>query len=163
MEQAIKRIEQNFNKIISLKVRDVQLGHGSFLTMGFGKDLNVEVVIRKEKKITKRPEWFFWIYMCFWEIKINNEHLIGSDDDRDRIRQTLGHLENKKLLNIGLLSDSYDMELHFEDGVNLCLYANNDEDGNEQWMLFTPDKKVLTAGPFENLTYEDEYGQQIPN
>lgn len=156
MEQAIKRIEQNFKKIISLKVRDVKLGHGSFLTMGFGKDLSVEVFIRNEKKITKRPEWYFWIYMCFWEIKISNEHLIGSDDDRDSIKQALGNLENKKLLSIGLLSDSYDMELHFEDGVNLYLYANNDEDGNEQWMLFTPDKKVLTAGPFENLTYEDE-------
>lgn len=37
----------------------------------------------------------------------------------------------------------------------LHLIANNDEDDNEQWMLFTPDKKVLTAGPLQEISYEE--------
>jgi len=124
--------------------------------MGFGKDIPIEVTARHEKKITLRAEWYLWIYMCYWEIKVNQEYLICSDDEKDAMREALKRLENKKLLNVEMLSAVYDMKLEFEDAITLHLISNNLEEGNEQWMLFTPDKKVLTAGPFEKLSYENE-------
>lgn len=70
--------------------------------------------------------------------------------------ESLKVIENKKLLNVEILSDTYSMKLEFENGITLDLIANNEEEDNEQWMLFTPEKRVLTAGPFQNLTFGKE-------
>lgn len=35
-------IDQLFKNIISLEARNVRLGHGSFITIGFGKDLPID-------------------------------------------------------------------------------------------------------------------------
>lgn len=148
-----KLVEGLFEEIISLKAKNVQLGHGSFITIGFGKDISIEVIVRREKKIINRPEWNLWVYMCSWEIKMNNEITACSNDERDIIKEALKHIENKKLIKVEMLNNTYDMQLEFEDELSLHLFSNLEEDF-EQWMLFTPDNKVLTAGPFQNLAYE---------
>lgn len=40
--------------------------------------------------------------------------------------------------------------------LELHLISNNSEEDNEQWQLFTPDKKVLVAGPTQNISYVDQ-------
>jgi hypothetical protein len=142
-----------FGKVVSLKARNVELGHGSFITLGFGKDIAIKVTIRREKKISNRPEWNLWVYMCAWELKMNNEIIVSSNDERENIMEALKNIENKKLLRVEVLNNTYDLQLDFENEITLCLFSNLEEDF-EQWMLFTPDNKVLTAGPFETLTYE---------
>lgn len=148
-----KLIESIFDNIISLEARNVKLGHGSFITLGFGKDIAFEITVRQKKEINHKPEWDLWVYMCFWELKMNNEIVACSDDERDDIEKALKHIENKKLLKVEVLSDNYDMQFDFEGGISLHLFSNLKDD-YKQWMLFTPDNKVLTAGPYQNLTYE---------
>jgi hypothetical protein len=134
----------------------VQLGHGSFITMGFGKDLKTEIVVHKKKEIGSRPEWFFWVYMAMWELEKSNELLATSDDDKETMKKGLNHLENKKLIGVEILEDSYEIQLEFEDDILLSLYTEDSKKDNVQWMLFTPDQMVLEATAAPKLLYEKE-------
>ncbi len=133
----------------------MQLGQGSFITMGFGNDISVEMIVRHKKEINNRAEWYLWVYMCAWELKTGNQIIACNNDERDIIKKALKYIEKKKLIKAEMLSDNYDMQFEFEDEISLHLSSNLEED-LEQWMLFTPDNKVLTAGPFQELTYESE-------
>lgn len=155
MNKNIEFIKNLFKQLINQPVRNVELGHGSFITMGFGKDLQKEIILKKKKEVHIRPEWYLWVYMCFWDLETADELLATNDDDREIIKEALKHLENKKLLKLEVLNDTYDMKLEFEGGITLSLISNNSEDDNEQWMLFTPDDKVLVAGPNEKISYQD--------
>ena len=53
-----------------------------------------------------------------------------------------------------LMNDKYGLILLFEDSLVLHIFANRAEKEYEQWMLFTPDRMVLCAGPSKKLTYE---------
>lgn len=141
-----------FTKIISLYARNVSLGEGSFITMGFGNDLPIKVIKRRQRQIETRPEWYLWVYMSFWEIKFKNEMLATNDDDENTMKNALTKLENRKLIDVKAPNDN--LILEFEDGISIYLIPNPAED--EQWMLFTPEKKVLTAGSFGRFSYENE-------
>ena len=138
-----------FTPLINQKVRTIQKGHGSFLTIGFGAD----ILIHHTEEARTRPEWLLWVYMCFWSIMKATKILADSDDEREIIEEALKEIEGKKLLNVEVLSKTYDMKLAFEDGIVLSLFSNNAEDDNVQWRLFTPDSQVLVAGPNEELSY----------
>ena len=153
MNKSIEFVTGLFDRLLKQPVRNVKLGYGSFLTMGFGKDLQTEIIVRKKKEIDIRPEWYLWVYMCSWRLEKNHEILANSDDKRENIEGSLKYLENKKLLKTEVLSDHCDMRLEFEDGIVLFLLSDNSEDDNEQWMLFTPDDMVLVAGPNQKISY----------
>lgn len=155
MNRNIEFIVGLFGKILNQPVRNVRQGHGSFLTMGFGNDIQYELAKRKEKKIKIRPEWYLWIYMCSWVLETPYELLATSDDGRETIEEGLKCLENKKLLNTVVLNETYDIKFEFEDGVALSLFSDNTENDNIQWRLFTPDRKVLVVGPHQNISYHD--------
>ena len=49
------------------------------------------------------------------------------------------------------------MKIEFENRITMNLfsiYTEKDSDA-EQWLLFTPERKVLSVGPGTILTYED--------
>ena len=143
-----------FDNLIGQQVQHIKLGHGSFLTIGFGPDIHIEIVKRGKKEIKIRPAWYFWTYMCSWDLEISEMSVATSEDDRGEIEEALISLENKKLLKVEVLNDLYDMKLEFEEGVVLLLFSDNSEEDNVQWRLFTPDQHVLVAGPGNQLTYE---------
>ena len=142
-----------FTPLINQKVRTIQQGHGSFLTIGFGADIQYDILIRQKKETRTRPEWLLWVYMCFWSITNATGILADCENEREIIEKALKQIQGKKLLNIEVLSKTYDMKLEFEDAIVLSLFSNNAEDDNEQWKLFTPDRQVLVAGPHEELSY----------
>lgn len=148
-----KIINDLFNKVLFLKARGVEPGYGSFVTMGFGNDMSYEIKIRGKMETKFRSEWFLWIYMCYWELKKKDQLLCYCEDEKVKMRESLKSLEDKKLLKAEILDDNYSMQLEFEDGMKLHLISNNSEEDNEQWKLFTPDRKVLTAGPFQEISY----------
>lgn len=156
MEKDLKFAKNIFQKLFNQPARNVQLGHGSFITMGFGKDLKTKVIIHKKREIDIRPEWFFWAYMCFWELEKPNELLATSEDDKDNMKNALKFLEGKKLINVEILEDSYEIQLEFEGELLLSLYTDDSEDDNVQWMLFTPDEMVLEATANQKLIYTKE-------
>lgn len=129
------------------------LGYGTFITMDFGKD--IEIVFNTKKGIEKftRGEWHLWINDCAWRIDKEGKPIIGSNDDRKKINKKILILKNKILKNIEILSNIFDAKISFEKGIELTLFANTTEEA-EHWMLFTPDRKVLTAGPGTKISYK---------
>lgn len=142
-------------RIIGTKPTRVNLGHGSFLTFDFGLDHEEKIKTRSgDFKTIHFGEWHLWVYMCAWRIDRNNKPLIGSNDSRDLIERNLRSLEDKKLTNVTILNESFDANLLFEGGLELLLFSFQVTD-DEQWMLFTPEKKVFTAGPGSKWSYQD--------
>jgi hypothetical protein len=145
-----------FEKIYDLKVRNIKQGHGSFLTMEFGKELEYEIIEYEKIKKERRGEWYFWIQMCSWRIDENLIPIAGCEDSRETIENALKKIENKKLKKVEVLNPAFDMKIEFEKGVLINLfsiYTEEDQD-LENWILFTPEKKTLTANPGGQLIYE---------
>ncbi len=131
---------------------NLKLGYGSFLTMDFGRQIQVITRTKRGEKLSTRGEWHIWIYMCSWRIDKNKTPLVGSNDSREKIELALQKANNKKLLKYEILNDSLDAIFHFENKVTLSLFNTNTEEG-EHWLLFTPDKNVLTIGPSNSISY----------
>lgn len=145
-----------FSKVAGLKTRNVKQGHGSFITMEFGKD--VEFIRKIKGKLIKnvRGEWYFFVYMCAWRIDEKNNPIAGCEDSREIIERALKKIENKKLINVQILNNAYDLKLKFENSINFLLFSiYTKEEDAEHWMLYAPENKVLSAGPGITLTYEN--------
>jgi hypothetical protein len=156
MNNHIDVIKKVFDQLVSRDVTIAELGHGSFITIGFGKNVEREVIRRGIKETRSRPEWYLWTYMCDWQLKMNDVLLVSSEDERDKIETSLKLLEHKKLIGFEVLSDLYDMKIIFENGIVLLLCSNNSDtaEGDVQWRLYTPGEKVLVAGPLKNNSYD---------
>ena len=157
MKQNRKMAYNLLNKIVGLKARNVKQGHGSFISLEFGKDIEYESIIKGKKEIKKRGEWYLWVTMCSWRIDERSFPLAGCEDSRDTIKKALKQLENKKLTNIEILSNAFDMKLEFNNSINFFLFSiyTEKESDVEHWILFTPDRKSLIAGPSTMLKYEN--------
>jgi hypothetical protein len=144
-----------FNKILGKKPTRVNLGHGSFLVFDFGRDFEEQIKTRSGGfKTIYFGEWHLWVYMCAWRIDKNNKPFIGSNDSRSLIEQKLCALEKKELTEVIILNDSFDTKLVFDDEYQLHLFSFQVTD-NEQWKLFTPERKVFVAGPGSEWSYQD--------
>jgi len=144
-----------FNKILGNKPTRVKLGHGSFLTFDFGQDIEEKIKTRSGGfKTIHFGEWHLWVYMCAWRIDKKNKPFIGSNDSRDLIEHHLRELENKELKDVIILNEAFDTTLVFGDEYQLHLFSFRVTE-DEQWMFFTPNNKVFTAGPGNEWSYDD--------
>lgn len=146
-------LRDTLHKIIGLEINDINLGHGSFVTIDFGKTIEIKIVTKKREKTFKRGEWHLWIYMCAWRIDKIKLPFVGSNDPRDVIEAKLKQLKSKKLKKFIFSRNTMDVCLKFEDGFSLFLFNCNTIEG-EHWMLFTPDQHVFSVGPGSKITYE---------
>ena len=145
-------ILQTTKNLIGLKARDVELGHGSFITMGFGNNLEYTMTIRGKSEIQSRPEWYLWIQHGDWELHLNEsgEDLVCSArDDRTIIAKKISLLEGLFLQEIKIMpSLSYTKFVFGDYGPILIVHTHNRWylDSNDEyidWELFTPERKVL--------------------
>lgn len=141
-----------FSEIIGLEARNAQLGYGSFITIDFGE--NIIIKGKKASNDFERGKWHLWVYMCTWRLEQNGEPIVGAGDEREVLRLKISLLTGKKLLQVKILNKSFDIIFDFENGYRLLLFSFVVED-DEQWMFFTPNRKVFTAGPGTNWEYED--------
>ena len=150
MSKGTEKITALFTQFVGNKAGNIRLGHGSFITMEFGKTL----MIKNEEP---RGEWYFWIQVCAWRLNKNNKPLCASSDSERRfIEETLAKLNNKKLLQVSVLNDNFDLEMLFENNLRLLLFSHTTQE-YEHWMLYTPDSHVFIAGPGNKWSYELEH------
>lgn len=143
-----------FNQFIGEKARNVKLGYGSFVTIDFGKDLILKEKVKGKESIYIQGEWHLWIYMTAWRLDQRDMPIIGAADDRETIAKNLDILNGKELKKVSILNASFDVLMEFQNDLNFLLFAFGVKE-YEQWMLFTPERKVFTAGPGINWSYED--------
>ena len=142
-----------FQKIKGLKPIRAKQGHGSFITLDFGRELSEEINTRAGIKIRYYGEWRLWVYMCAWRIDINQIPCAGSEDAREKIEKCLSELAQMELNKITILNNAFDTKMTFGN-IDLHLFSFNTTE-HEQWMLFTPNNKVFTAGPGSEWSYDD--------
>jgi hypothetical protein len=140
------------NKVNGLKAYNVKLGHGSFLTIDFGKPIEISVKTKKGIEKFTRGEWHLWVYMCAWRIDKDDRALVGSSDPREKIESVLKKIDGEELISFEL-KRSLDAVLVFSGKYELRMFNINTED-QDQWMIYTPDKNVLTVGPGNKCSYE---------
>src|SRR6185437_15308565 len=112
----------------------VRLGHGSFLTLEFGKP----VVAQQGQS---HGEWHLWLYMCNWRLETNQGVLAGSNDDRETIERALQETPFGAVEVIRAISRSSDLFIRFQSGVDLLSFSSSSSPDEEQWKLFTPQGK----------------------
>ncbi len=139
-------------QFVGEKARNVKLGHGSFVTIDFGRDTTVEVRTRKGVSWSVRGEWHLWVYMCAWRIDQNQKPFVGSNDTQELIREKLREMQGKALISATILNDAFDAKFSFSDGFELHLFSYQVTD-HEQWMLFVPERKTFIAGPGTEWSY----------
>lgn len=140
------------SRIQGLKSYNIKLGHGSFLTIDFGEPIEINVKTKKGIEKFTRGEWHLWIYMCAWRIDKDNKALAGSSDSRNKIESVLKKIDGKELISFRL-KHSLEAVLVFHGKYELRMFSINTED-QDQWMIYTPDKNVLTVGPGDKCSYE---------
>jgi len=150
-----KNIEKALKNIIGKRAWGVRLGHGSFITIEFGKPKPAE----DPKSVSVYGEWHFWVYLCSWRLERKGLLWVGCEDKRLKIETVIKEIENKRLLDFDVYFPSLDAILKFESGIELKLFSIISEDvegGGQHWMLFMPGEKVLVAGPGSYLEVESE-------
>jgi hypothetical protein len=143
------------NLLINIKGQNAwgaKLGHGSFLTIEFGKAL-----MPNPETGAIHGEWHLWIYMCSWRIEKNGCFLVGCEDKRSKIGKVIEQINGNCLISFNVLVPSLDAILQFENKITLNLFSIISEDndgGGQHWMLFMPNKNILVAGPGSRWTVE---------
>lgn len=154
LSKGTKLAEKLFSQIIGIKTTRAKLGYGSFITIDWGKDIITHKETKRKIHTFTFGEWHLWIYMCAWRLEQNNKPIIGANDERELISEHISVLAGKALTDVTINNDSFDTVLQFEDNFQLLLFSFGVKD-DEQWMLYTPQKKTFTAGPGTNWEYED--------
>lgn len=137
-------------------VSRIKLGYGSFITIDFGKNRVLKYATKHGIKQRERGEWRIWIYMCAWRIDKNQKPFLGSEDDfsREVFQEKLSEIKGKKLLSFDILNTAFDSQIKFESDFAINLFSFGTQ--KEQWILFRPEKKVLTVGPGDRWVYRNE-------
>lgn len=143
-----------FQNLVDTKPTRVKLGHGSFITIDFGRDISEVYNTRTGPKTRCYGEWRFWIYMCAWRIDRGSVPIAGCEDSREKIEICLTELAKRELKEVIILNNAFDAKFIFEDDIELHLFSFYTQE-RDQWMLFTPEKKVFTAGPGCEWSYSD--------
>lgn len=146
-------LRASFDSLIGLKMRNLKLGYGSFLTMDFGKTIKTKLKTKKGIRTSERGEWHLWVYVCSWRINRAKTPFIGSSDSREIIESKLNEMGDQKLIKYKFLNSSLDVIIHFDNKFSLTIFNTNTQE-NEHWLLFTPNRYVLAAGPSNTISYK---------
>lgn len=128
----------------------IRLGHGSFITMEFGR--------LKEKTPPDRiphGELHLWLYMCNWRMELRDRVVVGSDDSREAIQEALDSNTFDEVQEVQVLSPSLDLVVQFRSGLKI-LTLSSSRSGKDQWWLFTPEGKCLMVHGGGEYIFENE-------
>jgi hypothetical protein len=139
----VREAKTKLQPLVGLKAWGVAPGEGSFVTLEFGQP-----VAREGRKT--HGEWHLWVYRCAWRIDGPNGMVAGSEDERATLSAAVAGLDGRQLDGIDIL-DSLEAIWTFGD-LSLRLFPCGSE--LEHWMVFTPDGRVITAGPGNQLVDE---------
>ena len=143
-----------FQPLLGQPCWGVQPGLGSFLTLEFGRP---SLVIREpveshassarlrrhfaRRLVYPRGQWHLWIYCCDWQVR-KGGRVVGDSSTRRRVEASARALDGQRLVNVSLARRGAVTRFAFDLGAVLETRPYNRRGG--QWMLFMPDRKVLT-------------------
>lgn len=145
----IQEIQSRVAPLVGLRAWGVSLGYGSFITFEFGKRKSGQ-----EYNGIQRGEWHLWIYCAVWRLELGSEMIIGSEDPRPLISDSINRLEGAILRSVTISKPTLDTVFMFEPSNKLSVFPISYHDESEHWMLYTPDGNCLTIGPGVEWSYQ---------
>jgi hypothetical protein len=148
--------EKVFGKLFGELCWGVRPGHGSFLTLEFGKphlEIRESVVAKQgasaavlnrlaSRTVNVRGEWHLWIYCCDWQVFSAGKR-IGDSSTKLKMRAAADCLSGQKLVRFSQSARNSRSEFGFDLGATLRTRPFDSK--SEQWMLFEPSRKVLVV------------------
>ena len=134
---------------------NVKPGYGSFLALEFGKphlEVREPIVANKRcspkvrKHLARRGvfvhgEWHLRIASCAWEVLSNGKH-VGNGETKSSMRRAATVLDGQKLIRFSIAPERLLCVFEFDLGGTIRTVPYDKK--GEQWVLFTPEEKVLT-------------------
>lgn len=133
---------------------NVRPGHGSFLTLEFGKPYLVvrepipvprgsSAKVRRHlagRQVYPRGEWHLWIMHCDWEVSCKSKR-VGDSSTKSSIGRAANFLNGQKLTQYSISPRKVQSIFVFDLGAILKTFPY--DKNSEQWQLFDPSHKVL--------------------
>ncbi len=139
-------IEEKLRPLLGIAPWRAELGHGTFLTFDFGRELPPE-----REGIQSHGEWHLWVYSCAWRLEKGCRLLAGSGDEEETMKTAVHELTGRPIFLFNVFAPALDSEVRFDGDFVLRLFSKSSD--QEHWMLYTPDGMVLIAGPANEWRY----------
>jgi hypothetical protein len=101
-----------------------------------------------------RGDWFLWIYECDWKILFKGKVIAENVDKKYKILKALEILDGQKLENIIVNKHNGDSIFKFDLGCKI--ETNGNEEIGNQWLLYEPNKLVLSIRSDGHYSYQPE-------
>lgn len=163
-----RQIASAFAPILGRPAWQVKQGHGSFLTLEFGEP-RLEIEEPKERRgrryriVTICGDWHLWIYCCDWEIIQDGVRFAHSESDDQTIERATNQLDGQCLEKLWIEPRTVATHFEFDLGGILSTfpYEDDDDEPDEQWMLFEPSGDVLCIRSDNRFSHHP--GDTLPN
>jgi hypothetical protein len=142
---SVSEVRRIFRHIIGLKVSDVDLGHGSFLTMSFNAVDSLQ-----------NDGYFLWIYCTGWTLCDQTSILLANEDPRDYIASNIKIIENSIVSQLNVDFPEMSMRLFLSNKFQLATFPAFSKN-YEHWMWRLPSGEWLKAGPGSAFSVIDNY------
>lgn len=152
-EQDIQAIKQIIEPIYGEKAWGVSRIFGSYIHCHFGKPTRGS---DWGNEVSMHGKWWLCVGDCGWRLQTDNELLTAKNDHHEFMDPALERLHGKFITSIDIERPSMLTTITFNEGLLLRLFpirAEREYDDEDFWMLFTPDKHVLTIGPGTQWQY----------
>ena len=137
----------------------VEQGYGSFLTFDCGephlhirepRQASEQATEKVRKNLARRlvyvrGDWHLWIYMCDWQIFMQDKELANAASNRRIIRNATIELDGQALAQV-TIKKNFVSVFEFDLGGKLEVTPNYDvyEKDVDLWLLYEPSGKVFT-------------------
>jgi hypothetical protein len=152
-------IDDVFQPILGKACWQVEQGYASFLTFEFGEPhLRIQEPRQASKqaseKLRKRwarrhvivyGEWHLWVYICDWQIFLNDEEIANNTSSRKIIKNALLEIDGQLLTSV-TIKKSHVSIFEFDLGGRLEIIPNHVdyEKTVDLWLLYEPSGNVFT-------------------
>lgn len=142
-------IEQLFQPLIGQLAWSVKRGHGSFLTLEFGRPhLAVREPIRtksadakiraglENRRVSCSGQWGLWVTHSYWKIAAKGKTR-DHRDEHAKVDEVLQLIDGQKLLGAKFSSKNKMLTMRFDLGGNVQIWLPQklEDRGNEMWAL----------------------------
>lgn len=140
--------------LLGLACWGARCGWGSCLTLDFGEphlDIRERVApdspsptgrpVVLQRSVQVRGAWHLWVYACEWRLTIDGR-TVRDAQPRKIVDKALQALDGQAL--VGVLLNPRGARTRFLFDLGAVLETRPWDRKGEQWMLFMPDRRVLT-------------------
>ena len=129
------------------------LGIGSHLTFDLGDRLERRLAVGGKERTAVIGEWRLWIQLAAWRLEDGAEVLLGSEDPRPVIAETIAVLHGRRITGVKVTAPALETEFDF-DGVRLLVFpvhsgltSASDASPRTQWSLWRPQGDIVSVNP----------------